>query len=169
MPRNVEIKARLKSIPALLPRVAVLAASGPDVFTQDDTFFYCTTGRLKLRKFSANSGELIFYRRADESGPKVSFYQRVPTSEPDALRETLILAYGEAGRVQKERTLYHIGRTRVHLDRVAGLGEFLELEVVLREEETLAAGQQEASALLQQLGIEPSQLVERAYVDLLHD
>ena len=36
------------------------------------------------------------------------------------------------GSVRKRRLVYHVGQTRVHLDRVEGLGDFLELEVVLR-------------------------------------
>jgi len=55
----------------------------------------------------------------------------------------------------------------VHLDRVEGLGHFLELEVVLKENERAESGVQEAHSLMAQLGIEPSQLVETAYVDLL--
>jgi adenylate cyclase class IV len=55
----------------------------------------------------------------------------------------------------------------VHLDRVAGLGEFLELEVVLEEGESVQVGVREAHALLHQLGVQPSQLIETAYVDML--
>jgi len=39
------------------------------------------------------------------------------------------------GGVVKQRTVYLVGRTRVHLDRVAGLGHYLELEVVLADNE----------------------------------
>ena len=60
-----------------------------------------------------------------------------------------------------------IGRTRVHLDRVDGLGQFLELEVVLENQETSASGTAVAQELMADLGIEPSQLVEGAYIDLL--
>lgn len=169
MPRNVEIKARIESVEAMRPRVAALAGAGPTEIAQDDTFFHCGEGRLKLRAFSAASGQLIFYRRADEAGPKESFFVVSPTAAPDSLREALALAYGVSGRVIKHRTLFLVGRTRVHLDRVEGLGDFLELEVVLDEGEPAEAGVSEAHALLALLGVEPHQLLERAYVDLLAD
>ena len=167
MPRNIEIKAHIENIEALEHTVAGLATQGPIEIAQDDTFFRCDAGRLKLRAFSATEGELIFYRRADEQGPKESFYIRSPTASPDSLREALTLAYGQAGRVVKRRTLYQLGRTRLHLDRVEGLGDFLEIEVVLLDHEPSETGEREAHALMHRLGISSSSLVAMAYVDLL--
>ncbi|MFM4923407.1 class IV adenylate cyclase [Aeromonas dhakensis] len=167
MPRNIEIKAKIESIELLLPKALAIADQGPVEIEQDDTFFRCDAGRLKLRTLSPSAGELIFYRRADQQGPKESFYQLTPTHEPDRLRETLSLAWGQIGRVQKKRTLLLVGRTRIHLDRVLGLGHFLELEVVLEEDEPLEAGMQEANDIMAQLGVEPSRLIEGAYLDLL--
>lgn len=167
MPRNIEIKARIASVEALTPSAAAIADQGPFEIAQDDTFFACEAGRLKLRVFSAEQGELIFYRRANQQGPKESFYLRSPTSAPDTLREALSLAYGQAGRVQKHRTLFLVGRTRVHLDRVIGLGHFVELEVVLKDGEPPEVGVREAHELMAQLGILPSQLIDGAYVDLI--
>jgi len=167
MPRNIEIKARIASIEVLAPKAAAIADQGPIEIIQDDTFFVCEAGRLKLRAFSKEQGELIFYRRANQQGPQESFYLRSPTSAPETLRESLSLAYGQAGRVQKHRTLFLVGRTRIHLDRVAGLGHFLELEVVLQEHEPPEVGVHEAHELMARLGVEPSQLIEGAYVDLL--
>lgn len=167
MPRNIEIKAKIESIELLLPKALAIADQGPVEIEQDDTFFRCDAGRLKLRTLSPSAGELIFYRRADQQGPKESFYQLTPTHEPDRLRETLSLAWGQIGRVQKKRTLLLVGRTRIHLDRVQGLGHFLELEVVLEEDEPLEAGMQEANDIMAQLGVEPSRLIEGAYLDLL--
>lgn len=167
MPRNIEIKARVESLTSLATKVARIADQGPFDIVQDDTFFHCPGGRLKLRAFSAVDGELIFYRRADQAGPKESFYVRSPSPAPDSLREALTLAYGACGRVRKRRTLYLVGRTRVHLDDVEGLGPFLELEVVLRDGEPARSGEDEARQLMQQLGIAATQLVEDAYVDLL--
>jgi len=169
MSRNVEIKARISSVEALLPRVKTVADQGPFDIRQDDTYFACNTGRLKLRMFSEGEGELIYYRRADQQGPKESFYLRSPTTAPAVLRESLTLAYGRTGHVEKHRTLFLAGRTRIHLDRVSGLGHFLELEVVLEENEPFEVGVREADQLLANLGVERSQLIEGGYVDLLKE
>ena len=166
MSRNIEIKARIASVEALLPKVKAVADQGPFEIRQDDTYFACTAGRLKLRMFSKAEGELIYYRRADQQGPKESFYLRSPTTAPEVLRESLSLAYGQTGHVEKHRTLFLAGRTRIHLDRVSGLGHFLELEVVLEENESSDAGVREANELLVRLGVERSQLIEGGYVDL---
>jgi predicted adenylyl cyclase CyaB len=167
MARNIEIKARIESVESLAPRVAALADQGPVEIIQDDTFFACDRGRLKLRAFSARDGQLVYYRRPNQTGPKESFFVISPTTAPDSLREVLSLAYGRAGRVRKRRILYLVGRTRVHLDRVDDLGDFLELEVVLAEGEPSDRGVEEARNLMAVLGLDPRQLIEGAYVDLL--
>jgi predicted adenylyl cyclase CyaB len=165
--RNIEIKAHIASIAALVPQVQAMAEQGPFEILQDDTYFVCAAGKLKLRMFSPQQGELIYYRRDHQSGPKESFYLRAPTPEPDVLRQVLTLAHGQIGRVKKHRTLYLIGRTRVHLDRVSALGEFLELEVVLEENEPSEVGVREANDLLARLGVQSSQLIEGGYLDLV--
>ncbi len=167
MARNVEIKARIESIDSILPRAAALADDGPAEIIQDDIFFACQNGRLKLRVFSPDEGQLIFYRRADQRGPKESYYVVSPTTSPGTLRETLSLACGQAGRVRKNRTLFLVGRTRIHLDQVEGLGNFLELEVVLADGEHVETGEAIARDLMEKLGILPDQLIEGAYIDLL--
>ena len=167
MARNIEIKARIEDIEKLAAKVAARADKGPFELFQDDTFFTCPNGRLKLRTFSATEAELIFYRRPDQTGPKESVYSIAPVTAPDKIREVLSQAYGQTGRVIKHRTLFLIGRTRVHLDRVEGLGNFLELEVVLSEKEASEDGAAVADELLFKLGIQPENLIEGAYVDLL--
>jgi predicted adenylyl cyclase CyaB len=167
MERNVEIKARIPSVDLLLPVAAGFADRGPMEIWQDDTFFACARGRLKLRAFSETEGELIFYQRPDVAGPKESSYIVSPTKSPDTLRAALSLAYGQIGRVRKHRTLFLVGRTRIHLDRVEGLGDFLELEVVLEQGQSAQAGAAVAEELLIKLGISSEQLVKEAYVDLI--
>ena len=84
-----------------------------------------------------------------------------------ALREALARAHGVLGRVRKTRWLLLAGPTRIHLDRVENLGEFMELEVVLRDEQSLEEGQAIAESLMKQLGIAADQRLAGAYLDLL--
>jgi predicted adenylyl cyclase CyaB len=167
MARNIEIKVRVANIEALSPKAAEMADHGPIEIRQDDTYFFCRNGRLKLRSFSPTEGELIFYQRSDQPGPKESFYLMSSTTTPDNLREILSLVYGQIGLVRKHRTLFLVGRTRIHLDRVEGLGDFLEIEVVLAEGESLEAGKSELNQLLVKFDITPGQLVGVSYLDLL--
>jgi predicted adenylyl cyclase CyaB len=81
----------------------------------------------------------------------------------------LSAAFDIRGVVRKRRTVYRIGQTRVHLDQVEGLGEFVELEVVLRREQSSSDGATIAHELMEKLGISPDQLIDRAYIDLLQE
>jgi len=161
MARNIEIKARIEDIEKLAAKVAAIADKGSFELFQDDTFFACPNGRLKLRTFSASEAELIFYRRPDQAGPKESVYSIAPVTAPGKIREVLSQAYGQTGRVIKHRTLFLIGRTRVHLDKVEGL------EVVLEEKEASEDGVAAANELLRKLEIPAENLIEGAYMDLL--
>ncbi|MGZ0711326.1 class IV adenylate cyclase (plasmid) [Coraliomargarita sp. W4R53] len=169
MPSNIEIKARVADRDALIDGAARLATSPRIDIEQDDTFFRCGDGRLKLRTLHDDHGELIFYQRADEAGPRASFYTATATSDPDGLRETLTLAYGSAGRVRKHRVAFIAGRTRIHLDRVEDLGDFIELEVAIDDPAETDGATTEAQAIMATLGIDSSQLVSTAYIDLAKD
>ncbi|RFF31291.1 class IV adenylate cyclase [Wenzhouxiangella sediminis] len=169
MARNIEIKARVADPEVMAERAARIADEGPWAIEQDDTFFACRDGRLKLRDFGNGSGELIFYRRPDQAGPGQSEYRITPTEDPDGLRAVLTDALGTTGRVRKRRILYLADRTRIHLDHVEGLGDFLELEVVLADGESSRLGEADAQVLMERLHIADDDLVEVAYVDLLAD
>ena len=140
MPRNVEIKARVRRPAELHRRAANLADGPPTLIRQRDTFYAAASGRLKLRDFGDGHGELIAYQRPDREGPKTSSYLIAPTGDPAALHAALAAALGVRGVVVKERTLLLSGRTRIHLDRVEGLGEFLELEVVVAADVMVGPG-----------------------------
>jgi predicted adenylyl cyclase CyaB len=166
MPRNVEIKAMVRDWTAVQAAAARLAAEPPQRLVQWDTFFHVPRGRLKLREFSPQQGELIYYERPDAREAKTSHYQIAPTSQPQPLREVLAAALGVRGEVKKERWLYLVGQTRIHLDRVEHLGEFLELEVVLTEDQTSEDGQRIAQEVQTHLGVREEDLLEGAYLDL---
>ena len=167
MARNVEIKARLRNPLATRSAALALATAEPELLVQRDTFYAVPRGRLKLRWLQNRPAELIFYQRPDASGPKVSHYEIFRTADPEGLHTTLAAALGVLGELRKQRTLVMVGRTRVHLDEVEGLGDYLELEVVLGDDEAIEHGVAEAQDLMQQLGVVADDLVEGAYLDLL--
>lgn len=168
MPANVEIKARVRDASVMHARATALADGPPVRIVQIDTFFSVAQGRLKLRDFGDGTGELIFYSRPDAAGPKVSRYCITPTADPAGLRRTLAMALDVAGVVGKRRTLYLVGQTRVHFDEVEGLGDFMELEVVLEEGQPAEEGERIARELMVRLRVADSDLVTGAYVDLLN-
>lgn len=167
MARNVEIKARVDDMESTRGSVAEIADRGPETLAQTDTFFQVEPGRLKLREFNESHAELIYYTRPDAPGPKQSEYQRAPVSDSRVVRELLENTFGILGCVRKLRLVYWVGRTRVHLDEVDGLGNFLELEVVLKEHEPVEAGVLEANELMGRLEIDAASLIQDAYIDIL--
>lgn len=151
-------------------RARKLADGKVELIRQHDIFYrglLDDSHRLKLRKFSNGSGELIWYARPNDSGPKLSQYLIAPVPDADKLDNVLRLSYGVLGEVKKDRFLYLVGRTRVHLDKVADLGEFMELEVVLDPSHSVEFGEEVAHQLMENLGIAKEDLVKGAYLDLV--
>ncbi len=167
MARNVELKARVRDWDRQCALAAQISDGPPVELAQEDTFFQVPYGRLKLRIDAVGSGELIYYERADAAQARTSDYTRVPTPAPAALAAVLAKALGVRGVVRKQRRLYLVGQTRIHLDDVEGLGRFLELEVVLSPDATVAAASAEVRALCMALGVEAADIVAGAYIDLL--
>ncbi len=167
MPANIEIKARIRDFESLQASAAQLSDAPCQTISQEDTFFKVPQGRLKLRELSPQHGQLIYYQRQDISGPKHSEYQIYETDDPAGLKIILSKAYGIRGVVAKIRYLYMAGQTRIHLDDVKGLGKFMELEVVLLPGQTDSEGQAIADSLMYKLGIEETDLVNYAYMDMI--
>jgi predicted adenylyl cyclase CyaB len=167
MPSNIEIKARARNFEAIRRYAESLSDTPVEVIPQEDIFFNIEKGRLKLRVLALNLGQLIYYTRPDQEGPKRSEYHIYETPDPENLQRILELAYGIRGVVRKTRYLYLVGQTRVHLDDVEGLGQFMELEVVLGEGQSDTEGQAIAEDLMTRLRVERGDLLEGAYVDLL--
>jgi predicted adenylyl cyclase CyaB len=167
MPSNIEIKARVGDWNRTLMLAEQLAGHPPERIHQEDTFFVVGDGHLKLRNFSDGSGELICYKREGGAGPRRSEYLIHLTACSDSLRKVLSRVLQVRGIVEKERLFYRVGQTRVHLDAVVSLGQFIELEVVLLEGQSQAQGIRIARELMSQLEISEGALLHEGYIDLL--
>lgn len=169
MADNIEIKARLApgGLDAVRREAIARSSQPPERLEQKDTFYQVPFGRLKLREFGDGTGELIAYERPDQAGPKHSSYVLAPCADPAALHEALSRSVGVRGVVEKKREVVLVGQTRVHLDEVAGLGFFMELEVVLEDGQSHTEGEAIAAGLMAAFGIDDEALLEGAYIDLL--
>jgi adenylate cyclase class IV len=171
---NVETKARHDDLAALARTLAAAGASHEGRLDQVDTYFLAEDGaRLKLRAQDhrrldgrvVSSAELIRYERPDEPGARVSSYECTPVGDAGACRAELASQLGVRGEVAKQRELWLIGATRVHLDRVEGLGSFLELETIF-EGDAEAAARHEHEEMLELLGVSPDSAIAGSYIDL---
>ncbi|MBS1271160.1 MAG: hypothetical protein MAGBODY4_00289 [Candidatus Marinimicrobia bacterium] len=167
MPSNVEIKARVTDPDSLQRRLDDITGGIEVIQNQHDTFFHTPYGRLKLRRFPESPAELIYYDRSDAPGPKKSDFRRLFLDDPDYYQKLLSASLGIRGVVEKTRRLYRIGQTRMHLDHVKSLGDFLELEVMLEPGQSTEEGQTVAEKIMDQLKIRKEDLVDAAYIDLL--
>lgn len=167
MPSNIEIKASVGDIDELRRRASEIATEPGFNLRQEDIFFHAPNGRLKLRIFDDGSGQLIRYRRADGTEAKRSDYEIYETSQPQLLRSVLAESLGEKVVVRKKREVLMADQTRIHLDLVDGLGTFMELEVVMRPDQSSEEGQAIANDLMGKLGIDKKDLISCAYADLI--
>jgi homotetrameric cytidine deaminase len=137
--RNVELKALDPDPERSLAVCRELGAEDHGVLRQRDTYFRTREGRLKLRVEQPGAATLIQYDRPDGAAARESRYRLVPVSDPDALRAALDAALGTLVVVDKERRVLLWEGVRIHLDRVEGLGSFVELEGVAPPESDLSA------------------------------
>jgi adenylate cyclase class IV len=164
--QNVELKVRCADLTAVRERARELGATEEGLLLQTDTYFVAGTGRLKLREVEGWGASLIAYERPDAAGTRVSDYEVVPVDQPEGLKRALARALGVRIVVRKQREFWLYRYTRIHLDTVEGLGEFVELETVAQGI-SLAAAQAECEAVAARLDIAALPRLPGSYSDLL--
>jgi homotetrameric cytidine deaminase len=158
---NLELKAVDPDPERSLAVCRELGAEDRGVLRQRDTYFRARGGRLKLREEEPGGATLVHYDRPDGAETRESRYRLVPIDDPDTLRAALDAALGTLVVVEKERHLWQWESVRIHLDRVNGLGTFVELEDVE------AADGRNVERLTEALGIARENLIGDSYSDRL--
>ena len=79
------------------------------------------------------------------------------------------LGFEPAAVVEKERTFFGLDGYTVSLDRVDGLGEFVEVEAEAAERDAVAEVREGAAAVLRDLGLDPDDQIRTSYLGLLLD
>lgn len=165
--QNIEVKVPLRDRANVEKRLEALGARRMWTLRQEDTFLAVPAGWLKLREVEGRPPEVISYKRStDNAGPRLSEYDVIVVSDPVAWKRLLGRVLPVDAVVRKERTLWIYEHTRVHLDRVDGLGDFLELETVVQALDAGAA-RAESDRVIRALALNPSEFVPVPYKDLL--
>ena len=165
---NVEIKARLASRSSAEEAIRRLGAHFIGEERQLDTYFRVPKGRLKLREIGHGAAHLIVYHRPDQPGPRRSDYELLDAAHPDRVKDLLDGVLGVETVVDKVRRIWLLGDTRIHLDSVRGLGEFLEFEAVHDAGDPVAesAARAEVERLIRAFEIRQGDLVPHSYREL---
>jgi predicted adenylyl cyclase CyaB len=164
--RNLEAKFRLSDLAAARRSAEAIGFVFEAVLEQRDTFFVVPSGKLKLRQ-QGGDGWLIHYHRDHSQQLELSNYEMATVAEPEATRAILLAALGAQAEVRKERTLLMRRNIRLHLDHVDGLGEFGELEAVLREADRSDTYHAEVSEILGALDVAGADLIDVSYFELI--
>jgi adenylate cyclase class 2 len=165
---NIEIKARCADLAAAREGARRLGAAHVGLDRQVDTYFRTRVGRLKLRESCLSGGQLIPYLRPDREGPKRSDYQVVPLSDAVGVKRIMSEILGVHRVVTKEREIFLYENVRIHLDRVDGLGDFLELEAIVDGTASAEAeARRKVARLMEELGVREDDLVALSYEGLL--
>ncbi|WP_458188304.1 class IV adenylate cyclase [Haladaptatus sp. NG-WS-4] len=173
---EVEVKVRADH-EAVRERLEELGARYLGTVTQED-FYY----DAPHRDFGETDEALRVRRESDEEGMVERVTYKGPLVETESKtrkeHETVVgdgdtvdallsaLGFEAAATVQKERERYQLDEYLVVLDAVAGLGEFVEVEVEAKERDVESA-REGAYDVLHDVGLDPDDQIRTSYLGLL--
>jgi adenylate cyclase, class 2 len=164
--RNLELKALDSNHDRSLAICLALGARDCGWLRQVDTYFHVPKGRLKLREEEAKA-QLIFYQRPNSFSARESRYLLIDVTQADELKAVLATVLGIATIVQKDRRLLLWEGVRIHLDRVANLGDCVEFEAVAETGSDLSVAHTRVAYLREAVGINNSDLLSESYGDVI--
>ncbi len=164
--KNIELKVKLDDGDQIIQTLEKINAKFGGRLNQIDTYYNCQKGRLKLREINNKVFELIYYERPDKKNSKISNYQivKIEKQRINFLKEILGKLFGKLVVVKKERKLWIHKNTRIHIDKVEKLGNFLELETVVKN---LNDADKEHKEIIKLLQLSKFKKIEKSYSDLL--
>ncbi|HTY91380.1 MAG TPA: class IV adenylate cyclase [Methanocella sp.] len=157
------LKKRLKQEGAAIERIVDQA----DIyFNAPDRNFGKTDEALRLRN---ESGQIYLTYKGKKLDPLSKTRKEVEVEVADHKKmEELILCLGyrETLRVHKMRVIYHLDGALVCLDKVDGLGEFVELETLATDEGDMPKRRDFLIETLRRLGV-TGDLIRESYLEML--
>jgi adenylate cyclase, class 2 len=163
MPVNLELKIELKNHKDVETILKKLKAEKVNEFNQKDIYYKCKSGLLKLR-IEEKGESLIKYLRDEKGKNRWSEFEVIHFSENNSEKFFKGILNTEA-IVSKKRVLYMYDNTRIHLDKVKGLGYFLELETLMLKDKDDA--KKRFDFIARELKLDMKKQIKKSYRDLM--
>lgn len=130
--KNLEIKVKVGNLDDI--KNHLVSDAYRDTLEQVDTYFLLGETKIKIRE-EKKASELIIYFRKIKKGSRESRYYRIPLTTHSffVVNGLLSSIFGVKVKVIKKRDLYIYKNTRIHIDTVNDLGNFIELETVCKD------------------------------------
>lgn len=164
MPVNLEIKVPVKNLKKLIEIVEKEGGSKIYSSRQIDVYYKLENGRLKIRN-SSGEKSIIFYKRIEDGSERWSDFEVIKIEKPEVWIKFFDRFLQRLVVVDKHRTLYHLFNTRIHFDKVKGLGNFMELETKVLNGKSQA--RKEFQKILKLLELNPENQILNSYSDLI--
>ncbi|GAB4131132.1 MAG: class IV adenylate cyclase [Ignavibacteriales bacterium] len=163
MAKNLEIKLKIVDHEQMIEKAKFIGADFIKELNQKDIYYKYENGLLKLRIQNGDS-ELIKYNRDEKSAERWSEYYvlKICDENPESFFSKL---FHVEVIVEKLRRLFIYKNTRIHVDTVKNLGDFLELETVSQGNEI--ESKLEFDEVVAKLGLDVKSQIRNSYRDLL--
>lgn len=165
---NLEIKVFAKNLEEIKNKAIEIGAEKVGILHQVDTYFLVGERRIKLRE-EKDTSYLVLYTRPNVVESKLSKYYilNVPLFFSKVVKQTLAHTFGIKIIIHKTRTLFIYKHTRIHLDEVEDLGNYVELETVFEEGVHENELQEEHHFVRNFLGLDTLQSIKESYSDIM--
>ncbi len=134
-----------------------------EFLNQKDVYYETKKGLLKLR-IENGKDSLIKYLRDEKSKDRVSNYNVLKISDNSA-EKFFNDIFKIKAVVEKKRILYLYKDTRIHLDKIKSLGNFIELESVVVKDKKSAI--KEFKEVAELLTLDTEKQIRKSNLDLI--
>lgn len=163
LPQNLELKIKIDSIEFLIEKLKSINVKQDSILFQKDIYYKIPAGLLKLR-IENKTKTLIYYNRDEHSKNRWSDFSLLKI-EDDNAEEFLSIIFKVEDIVEKERRLFWFNNTRIHLDEVKELGNFLELETLVIKGK--ADAEKRFNEIVRLLNLDLSKQIRKSYKNLI--
>jgi predicted adenylyl cyclase CyaB len=172
---EIEIKARVEDREEVKEKIASIGDFIREEH-QEDLYFdppfgnFVKSGEvLRIRKTSRKNTLTYKKKRSDEKA-RIRIEHEAKVESGDEVAEILEdLGFIQIAKIRKEREIYNAGDCEVELDMVENLGNFVEVEILIPEDEDITKGKEKIFELLKRIGIPEENIEEKPYLELYLD